>query len=60
MNWVLIKKLSEMSGLTTHAIYAYIKKGIWIEGKHFKKAPNNRIFFNIGEIENWIIGRKTK
>jgi len=26
MNWVVIKTLADMSGLTENAIYAYIKK----------------------------------
>jgi Putative excisionase (DUF1233) len=57
MNWVLIKKLYGLSGITENASYAYIKKGKWLEGKHYKKAPNGRIFFNTKEIEKWIEGK---
>lgn len=57
MNWVLIKKLYDLSGITENASYAYIKKGIWREGKHYKKAPNGRIFCNVKEIEKWIEGK---
>ncbi len=54
MNWVLINKLCELYGFTNDAVYAYIKKGKWIAGKHYKKAPNGRIFFSPKEIDSWI------
>ena len=57
MNWVLINKLSEITGLSNQAIYAYIKKGKWREGVHFKKAPNGRLFFSLKAIEQWIEGK---
>ena len=57
MNWVLINKLCEMSGLSAQAIYAYIKKGKWRKGVHFRKAPNGRLFFNVKVIEQWIEGK---
>lgn len=59
MNWVEIKKLSEMSGLSEHSIRALTKKGIWIQDKHWKKPlkhKRSRIFFNVKEIEKWIEG----
>ena len=56
MKYVIIKKLSELSGLTNNAIYAYVKKGIWIEGNHWVKR-NGRLYFNIQEIEKWVEGK---
>jgi hypothetical protein len=57
MKWILIKKLSQMSGMTEDAIRALKKKGIWHEGSHWKKAPNGRIFFNPKAIEQWVEGK---
>ncbi len=52
--WVLIKKLTELTGITDDAVRAYIKRGVWLMGIHWKKAPNSRIFVNLEEIKKWI------
>lgn len=54
MNWVTVKKLSALCGYSEEAIRAKIKKGQWLINKHFKKAPDGRIFLNIKEVELWI------
>jgi oxalate decarboxylase/phosphoglucose isomerase-like protein (cupin superfamily) len=56
MKWVLIKKLVELTGYTENAIRAKIKKGVWLKEKHWHKAPDGRIHFNVGEIQSWIEG----
>jgi len=56
MKYVVIKKLSELSGLTENAIYAYRKKGIWVEGKHWIKRQG-RLYFNTQAIEKWVEGK---
>ena len=57
MNWVTIKKLCELSGYTQDAIRAKVKRGIWTCGKHWRKAPDGRILFNIKAIESWVEGK---
>ena len=57
MNWVRIKKLSELSGYTENAIRAKIKKGVWLQGKHWRKAPDNRILISLREFEAWVEGK---
>ena len=52
--WITIKKLSELSGYTQDAIRAKMKKGVWLAGLHWKKAPDGRILFNKQEIEKWV------
>ena len=54
MNWVTIKKLSQLCGYSEEAIRAKIKKGQWQVDKQFKKAPDGRIFISISEVEKWI------
>ena len=58
MKWVLIKKVVEIVGYTENAIRAKIKKGVWICGVHWTKAPDNRILFNIEAIQQWVEGKK--
>lgn len=58
MKWVLINKVVEIFGYTDDAIRAKTRKGVWICGIHWIKAPDNRILFNIQEIQSWIEGKK--
>jgi hypothetical protein len=52
--WVLIKKVEELFGYSDDAIRAKVKKGVWLSGIHWRKAPDNRLFFNIEAIQKWI------
>lgn len=54
VNWVLINKLIESLGYSDDAIRAKIKNGVWLKGIHWTKAPDGRIFFNLGAIQQWI------
>ena len=54
MNWVLISKLVQLTGYTDDAIRAKIKRGIWLCGVHWVKAPDGRINFNLEAITKWI------
>jgi hypothetical protein len=54
MNWVTIKKFSQLCGYSEDAIRAKIKKGQWMIDQHFKKAPDGRILIGIKEVEKWI------
>jgi len=56
MKWVTISMLSALSGYSENAIRAKIKKGIWLMNRHWRKAPDGRIFFNPKAIEAWIEG----
>jgi hypothetical protein len=54
MKWVLINKVIELIGYSDDAIRAKIKKGVWLKGVHWKKAPDNRLVFNLEAIQKWI------
>ena len=54
MKWITIRKFSSLSGYSEEAVRQKIKKGVWIFGVHYRKAPDSRIFINIQEIEKWI------
>ena len=57
MRWVLITKVSESIGYTDDAIRAKIKKGVWLSGVHWRKAPDGRLMFNLEAIQKWIEGK---
>ena len=54
MKWVVIRKLAEHTGYTENAIRSKMKKGVWRESVHFRKAPDGRIMFNLEAIEKWV------
>jgi hypothetical protein len=56
--WVLIKRVVELLGYTDDAIRAKIKKGVWLQGVHWRKAPDGRIFLNLLAIQRWIEGKE--
>lgn len=57
MHWVLIKKLVELTGYTDDAVRAKIKRGVWQQNIHWRKAPDGRILFNLMAIKEWIEGK---
>lgn len=54
MKWVTIRKFANLSGYSEEAVRQKIKKGIWLYGIHYRKAPDSRILISIKEIEKWI------
>jgi hypothetical protein len=54
IKWVLINKVIELIGYSDDAIRAKIKKGVWLCGTHWKKAPDGRLVFNLEAIQKWI------
>jgi hypothetical protein len=52
--WVLIHKLVELTGYSDDDVRAKIKRGQWRSGVHWRKAPDNRILFNLEAIKLWI------
>jgi hypothetical protein len=55
--WVLIHRLRELVGYSDDAVRAKIKRGVWVQGVHFRKAPDGRLFFNLLAIKQWIEGK---
>jgi len=54
LEWVLIALFSQMTGYTEKAIRRKIEDGIWLHGKHYRRAPDGRITMNIKEYYNWV------
>jgi len=56
MNWVTIQKLSDMSGYTVAALRNKIQRGEFVEGIHYRHAPDGRVHFNVEAYEAWVQG----
>ena len=57
VKWVLIHKVVEHIGYTDEAIRAKIKRGVWLCGIHWLKAPDGRIVINIEAVQKWLEGK---
>lgn len=54
--WVLINIVIEYTGYTDNAIRAKIKGSVWTKGRFWRKAPDDRIVFNLTRIQAWMSG----
>ena len=49
-----VKGAAAAMGLTEASVRARIARGIWLDGKHFRRAPDHRIYIDLRAIEKWI------
>lgn len=54
MKWVKAKKYYELSGETLDSVKAKRRAGHFIEGVHYKLAPDGNIWINTEEVEKWV------
>ena len=52
--YVLVKKLEDLIGYTENAVRCKIRQGVWLEGIHWRKAPDGRILIDYEQILKWI------
>jgi hypothetical protein len=58
LEWVLIPLFASLTGYTEKAIRAKIERGVWLQGKHYRVAPDGRITMNLLEYYKWVEGAK--
>lgn len=54
LEWVLIPVFCSLTGYTVKAVQRKIADGVFIQGKHYKKAPDGRITMNLLEYYKWV------
>jgi len=52
--WVLIPAFAALTGYSEKAVRRKLEDGVWIEGKHYLKAPDGRITMNLQEYYKWV------
>lgn len=57
MDWVTIRRASELSGYTEKAIRAKIERGVWPQGEVWKYAPDNRVLVSVAGFNRWVEGQ---
>lgn len=54
--WFRMEVVTQIFGITADAAKKYRIRGLWLEGKHYRKDPANRIVYNRAAIEAWMAG----
>lgn len=54
--WFRQELLIPIFGITPGAARKYRERGVWLEGRHWRKDPTNRVVYNRGAIESWMAG----
>lgn len=54
--WMTLGLFCDRYGYTRDAFDKKRSRGIWLEGKHWRKAPDGKIMINWRAIEDWIEG----
>ncbi|GAA0718003.1 hypothetical protein [Dokdonella soli] len=55
LRYVTIDKFSELSGYTPDAVRSKIKRGDWLEGRLWIKAPAGRILIDMHGYDAWAV-----
>lgn len=56
--YVRIPKFCEETGYTARAVETKIHRGVWAEGREYRRAPDNCIFVDMKGFERWVEGQK--
>ena len=55
--WFRQDLLYPVFGISTEAARKYRSTGLWLEEKHWRKDPANRVVYSRMEIESWLAGK---
>lgn len=54
ITYVRVSKFAELTGYTEKATRRKIEEGIWVEGRHYRRAPDGTIQINLQEYTRWV------
>lgn len=57
MRYATVTRFSELSGYTPDAIRSKIKRGDWLQGHEWQRAPDGRTLIDIEGVELWVTGK---
>lgn len=55
--FVTIELASTLTGFTPDAIRTKIKRGVWLDGREYVHAPDNRVLIDLAGYERWVTRR---
>lgn len=54
--FVTVELAGTITGLGVSAVRKRLERGLWIEGRHWRRAPDSRIYIDMKGIEKWVEG----
>ena len=57
LKFVTIPLFLALSGYSDKAVRRKIEDGVWIQGVHYRKAPDGRIHIDMPAYYDWVAGR---
>lgn len=52
--YVRIPKFVEETGYTARAVETKILRGVWVEGREYRRAPDGSIMMDMEGFERWV------
>lgn len=52
--FVTIELAEAVTGLTASAIRTKIGKGVWLEGRQYRRGPDGRVYVDLRGFEEWV------
>ena len=53
--FVTVELAGTMMGLSADAVRKRMQRGVWVEGKHYRKTPDGRVWVDMEGIEKWVL-----
>lgn len=57
VRYVTVEKFAVESGYTEQAIRTKMSRGVWIEGRHWRRAPDGKPLIDTTGVEAWVEGQ---
>lgn len=54
IRYVKLTVFETLSGYTPRAVEGKISAGVWMEGREFRRAPDNHLVVDLVEYEKWV------
>ena len=54
VNWLTVRKFAQETGYSEEAVRHKIKDGVWLEGRVWVKAPDNRVLLGVEGYNQWV------
>lgn len=55
--YIRIPKFVEETGYTARAVETKIHRGVWIEGREYRRAPDGNILVDMEGYDRWVEGQ---
>lgn len=57
LRWMLLPLFCTLTGYSEKAVRRKIEEGVWLQGRHYRKAPDGRITMDLQAYYAWVEGR---